>query len=90
MPDKNKTTESIASGSITLQSIISAYAEMWADVLYHKNLTAHLEKVQCDISYLRTLIQVYDKDDIQLLIQIKNDLINLRETILLKINSDHV
>ena len=85
MVEKENTTEPILSNRIKLRSILSAYADLWTDVLYNKNLGSHLEKVNADISYLRILIQLYNRDNIHLLIQIKNDLIDLRVIILLKI-----
>lgn len=86
MVNKGKNGNSIVHNRIKLKSILSAYSEIWADVLYNKNLPAHLEKVEADISYLRILIQLYEKGDVRLLVQIKDDLIDLRTIMLSKIS----
>jgi len=87
MRDKHNADSSFLLHKIRLKSMISDYAEIWADVLNNRNLTVHLEKVHSYIAYLRMLIQVYHAYDITLLIRMKNDLINLREIILFKITS---
>lgn len=70
-----------------LKDIISAYADLWADVMLGKNLENHLKKIDNDFYYVNRLAEIKEKDgnDNKRLVKIADQLYCLRLIILKKL-----
>jgi len=70
-----------------LKDIISAYADLWADVMLGKNLESHRRKIETDIYHIDLLAAMKEKDgkDNSHLVKVSNQLYCLRLIILKKL-----
>jgi hypothetical protein len=70
--------------NVKLKNILSIYAGLWADVLYNRRLSEHLQQVENDILFVRLLIMLScfgKQHNAPVLIKIKIELIRMRKII---------
>lgn len=82
----NEPQHSISFDGIKLNTIISRYAEIWADVLYNRHLQYHLKEIKADILMMNRLVQGLPKKEGERFLSIKSDLIKLRNIVETKIS----
>jgi len=70
-----------------LKDIISAYADLWADVMLGKNLESHQKKIEVDLYHVDqlALIKKSEGKDNSQLVKVANQLYCLRLIILKKL-----
>jgi len=70
-----------------LKNIISAYADLWADVMLGKNLESHLEKISTDLHYVDVLIAIREKEGVNThrIIKVANQLYCMKMIVLKKL-----
>ena len=73
--------------SPVLKDIISAYADLWADVMLGKNLESHLKNIDSDLQYLDVLIAIREKEGAnnQRIIKVANQLYCMKMIVLKKL-----
>ena len=73
--------------SPVLKDIISAYADLWADVMLGKNLESHLKKIDSDLQYVDVLIAIREKEGAnnQRIIKVANQLYCMKMIVLKKL-----
>ena len=73
--------------SPVLKDIISAYADLWADVMLGKNLESHLKNIDSDLQYLDVLIAIREKKGAnnQRIIKVANQLYCMKMIVLKKL-----
>jgi len=81
----NEPQTSIPFDEIKLETIISHYSEIWADVLYNKNLQYHLKEIKVDILILNRLVKGHPKKEGERFLSIRSDMIKLKDIVETKI-----
>ena len=72
-----------------LINIMSAYSDVWVDVLYNRKLRIHLKRIEVDIAYINLIIKrdgLLNKESIALT-KIEKELVLMRAIIQRKIVS---